>query len=187
MLARAAGSRAVAKLHLACMRGCTTCDLAIDQMSWGGEEGEGSQGVSSPFVPAVCLASSSSSSPSTSEFVAEYERLSGLLHKGGLSPWTDQVPHTQLALGAYGRVVRHTQPPCVLQAWECCRCDVVERRARFNLGKAEKRRHLVEGFLAALTDLDQIVKLIRAADDGDPPTVTPAPPLPVPAPLSSAC
>ncbi|KAL3143174.1 hypothetical protein ABBQ38_002033 [Trebouxia sp. C0009 RCD-2024] len=46
------------------------------------------------------------------------------------------------------------------------RCDVVERRARFNLGKAEKRQHLVAGFLAALTDLDQIVKLIRAADDG---------------------
>lgn len=44
---------------------------------------------------------------------------------------------------------------------------MVERRARFNLAKAEKRLHLVEGFLAALTDLDQIVKLIRAADDGE--------------------
>lgn len=44
---------------------------------------------------------------------------------------------------------------------------MVERRARFNLAKAEKRLHLVEGFLTALTDLDQIVKLIRAADDGE--------------------
>lgn len=44
---------------------------------------------------------------------------------------------------------------------------MVERRARFNLAKAEKRLHLVEGFLAALTDLDHIVKLIRAADDGE--------------------
>jgi len=43
---------------------------------------------------------------------------------------------------------------------------VVERRARFNLAKANKRLHLVEGFLAALTDLDQIVKTIRAANDG---------------------
>lgn len=45
---------------------------------------------------------------------------------------------------------------------------MVERRARFNLAKAEKRLHLVQGFLAALTDLDHIVKLIRAADDGEP-------------------
>ena len=43
---------------------------------------------------------------------------------------------------------------------------MVQRRARFNLAKAEKRLHLVQGFLTALTDLDQIVKLIRAADDG---------------------
>jgi DNA gyrase/topoisomerase IV subunit A len=43
---------------------------------------------------------------------------------------------------------------------------VVERRARFNLAKANKRLHLVEGFLVALTDLDQIVKTIRAANDG---------------------
>ena len=55
----------------------------------------------------------------------------------------------------------------MMHAWCCCRCDVVERRARFNLAKAEKRLHLVEGFLAALTDLDHIVKLIRAADDGE--------------------
>lgn len=54
----------------------------------------------------------------------------------------------------------------------------MERRARFNLGKAEKRQHLVAGFLAALTDLDQIVKLIRAADDGDPPNRTTPPLLP---------
>lgn len=43
---------------------------------------------------------------------------------------------------------------------------MVERRARFNLAKANKRLHLAEGFLTALTDLDQIVKTIRAANDG---------------------
>lgn len=53
-----------------------------------------------------------------------------------------------------------------MKAWRWCRCEVVERRARFNLAKAEKRLHLVQGFLTALTDLDQVVKLIRAADDG---------------------
>ena len=43
---------------------------------------------------------------------------------------------------------------------------MVERRARFNLAKAEKRLHLVEGFLIAMTDLDQVVKFIRHAEDG---------------------
>ena len=56
-----------------------------------------------------------------------------------------------------------------MKAWRWCRFEVVERRARFNLAKAEKRLHLVQGFLTALTDLDQVVKLIRAADDGQHP------------------
>ena len=46
-----------------------------------------------------------------------------------------------------------------------CRCEVVERRARHALQKAEKRLHLVQGFMKAMTDLDQVVKIIRAADD----------------------
>ena len=43
---------------------------------------------------------------------------------------------------------------------------MVERRARFNLVKANKRLHLVQGFLTAMSDLDQVVKTIRAASDG---------------------
>ena len=43
-----------------------------------------------------------------------------------------------------------------MRAWCCC-------RARYNVAKAEKRLHLVEGFLATLTDLDHVVKHIRAA------------------------
>lgn len=38
--------------------------------------------------------------------------------------------------------------------------DVVERRARHALGKAQTRLHLVEGYLSALAALDDVVKVI---------------------------
>ena len=47
------------------------------------------------------------------------------------------------------------------------RCEVVEKRARFDLGKARKRLHLVDGFLIAMTNMDNVVNIIRAADDAD--------------------
>ncbi len=37
---------------------------------------------------------------------------------------------------------------------------------RFNLRKAQKRQHIVEGLLKAMQDLDKIVAAIRAAKDG---------------------
>eukprot|EP00878_Enallax_costatus_P019373 GHUV01020438.1.p1 GENE.GHUV01020438.1~~GHUV01020438.1.p1 ORF type:complete len:826 (+),score=272.01 GHUV01020438.1:1150-3627(+) len=46
------------------------------------------------------------------------------------------------------------------------RVDVVERRARHRLAKAEARLHLVEGLLLALDRLDQVVQAIRSASDG---------------------
>jgi DNA gyrase subunit A len=45
------------------------------------------------------------------------------------------------------------------------RCQVVERRAAFELAKAAKRLHLVDGLLAAMQDLTKVVALIRAAPD----------------------
>ncbi|KAK9814470.1 hypothetical protein WJX72_006459 [[Myrmecia] bisecta] len=45
------------------------------------------------------------------------------------------------------------------------RCHVVERRARFELAKAERRMHQVEGFLTALADLDRVVRTVRQAPD----------------------
>ena len=46
------------------------------------------------------------------------------------------------------------------------RCQVVERRARFELQRAERREHLVEGLLKAQAQLDRVVASIRAAKDG---------------------
>jgi DNA gyrase subunit A len=43
------------------------------------------------------------------------------------------------------------------------RVNVVRRRTAYDLRKAEERAHLLEGFLKALSQLDAIIKLIRAA------------------------
>jgi DNA gyrase subunit A len=47
------------------------------------------------------------------------------------------------------------------------RRDVVTRRTRFRLRKAEDRAHILEGFKIALRNLDDFVKIIRAAANRD--------------------
>src|SRR6476661_5242792 len=43
--------------------------------------------------------------------------------------------------------------------------EVVTRRTKFELDKAEKRAHVLEGYLIALDRLDEVIALIRAAED----------------------
>ena len=45
--------------------------------------------------------------------------------------------------------------------------DVVERRTRFRLEKAQARAHILEGLLIAVDNIDEVVKLIRASADVD--------------------
>src|SRR5437870_1980266 len=45
--------------------------------------------------------------------------------------------------------------------------EVVTRRSKFELRKAEKRAHVLEGYLKALDSLDAVIALIRAAADTD--------------------
>ena len=45
--------------------------------------------------------------------------------------------------------------------------DVVTRRTQFDLKKAQDRAHILEGLLKALDYIDEIIKIIRAAKDGD--------------------
>ena len=54
-----------------------------------------------------------------------------------------------------------------ISAWIEHRIEVVRRRTRFELNKAEARSHVLEGYLKALDHLDEIVKLIRASDNRD--------------------
>src|SRR5438874_982660 len=44
---------------------------------------------------------------------------------------------------------------------------VVTRRLKFELRQAEKRAHVLQGYLIALDNLDEVIALIRGADDTD--------------------
>ena len=45
------------------------------------------------------------------------------------------------------------------------RIDVVRRRTSHRLGRRKDRLHLVEGLLIAIVDIDEVIQIIRAADD----------------------
>ena len=45
------------------------------------------------------------------------------------------------------------------------RLEVIKRRAQFDLEKAKARQHILEGYLVALKNLDEIINLIRSAPD----------------------
>ena len=47
------------------------------------------------------------------------------------------------------------------------RIEVVIRRTKFDLRKAEERAHILEGLLIALDHLDEVIKLIRGSKDTD--------------------
>ena len=45
--------------------------------------------------------------------------------------------------------------------------EVVTRRSRFDLNKAEERAHILEGLLIAMDHIDEVIALIRASKDDD--------------------
>ena len=47
------------------------------------------------------------------------------------------------------------------------RHDVIVRRSRFDLQKAEERQHIVEGLLIAQDNIDEVVHIIRSSKTGD--------------------
>lgn len=51
----------------------------------------------------------------------------------------------------------------VLQAFLDFRCSVVERRARFKLSQVKERRHIVEGIVVGLDNLDRVIRIVREA------------------------
>ncbi len=55
----------------------------------------------------------------------------------------------------------------MIAAWIEHRIEVVRRRTRHELNKAEARAHVLEGYLKALDHLDAVVKLIRASASRD--------------------
>ncbi len=47
------------------------------------------------------------------------------------------------------------------------RAEIVERRTRFDLDKAEARAHILEGLLKAIDHIDEVIAIIRASKDTD--------------------
>ena len=80
--------------------------------------------------------------------------------------------HTQLqtTFGAIMLAIDNGQPR-VMNLAELLRCfithrfEVITRRTKFELNKAEERAHILEGFAIALENLDQVIALIRASAD----------------------
>ena len=80
--------------------------------------------------------------------------------------------HTQLedTFGVIMLAIDHGRPRTmnIKQMIECYiahRKEVITRRTKFELLKAEERAHILEGFRIALDNIDAIVKIIKAADD----------------------
>ena len=53
----------------------------------------------------------------------------------------------------------------LLEVFLAHRVDVVTRRSRYRLRKAQERAHLVEGLLLALANIDEVVRIIRSSAD----------------------
>jgi DNA gyrase subunit A len=50
----------------------------------------------------------------------------------------------------------------MISAWIDHRIEVVRRRTRYELNKAEARAHVLEGYLIAIDNLDEVVKVIKS-------------------------
>jgi DNA gyrase subunit A len=53
----------------------------------------------------------------------------------------------------------------IIQAFIGFRLEVIERRAGYELGKARERAHVLTGLAVAVANIDEIIRLIRAARD----------------------
>jgi DNA gyrase subunit A len=45
--------------------------------------------------------------------------------------------------------------------------DVIVRRTRYELDKAKKRAHILEGLLIAISNLDEVIRVIRSSEDAE--------------------
>ena len=82
--------------------------------------------------------------------------------------------HTQLqtTFGAIMLAIVGGRPK-VLNLKDYCKCytdhrfDVITRRTRFELKKAQARKHIVDGLLLAIDNLDEVVRIIRSSKTRD--------------------
>lgn len=55
----------------------------------------------------------------------------------------------------------------LLMIWINHRREVIQRRSRYELGKARARAHILEGLLKALTNIDAVIQTIRQAESAE--------------------
>ncbi len=77
----------------------------------------------------------------------------------------------QMTFGAILLAIVNGQPRQLslrqlLQEFLSFREETLNRRYNYELGKAQSRVHLVEGLLKALSNLDQVIEILRQAPDG---------------------
>jgi DNA gyrase subunit A len=76
----------------------------------------------------------------------------------------------QTTFGAHMLALENGQPrefnlKQLLESFRDHRLDVIRRRSRHDLEQAEAERHIVEGLLAALKHIDEVIKIIKGAKD----------------------
>ena len=80
--------------------------------------------------------------------------------------------HTQLEdtfgvnmLALVNNVPKVMSLPDILKHYLLHQEDVVTRRTRYDLKKAEERAHIVEGLLIAIDNIDEVIKIIRGSEN----------------------
>jgi DNA gyrase subunit A len=76
----------------------------------------------------------------------------------------------QTTFGAHLLALDHGEPKefdlkKILERFRDHRIEVIQRRSRYDLEKAEADRHIVQGLLAALDHIDEVIRIIRASAD----------------------
>ena len=85
-----------------------------------------------------------------------------------LVPVGDAAPPTAVAIEPHVLSLKQ-----MLEHFIAHRKDVVTRRTRYDLRKAEERAHLLEGFRIALDNIDEVIEIIRASQTTDEAHVAP--------------
>ncbi|HSG06957.1 MAG TPA: DNA gyrase subunit A [Longimicrobiales bacterium] len=76
----------------------------------------------------------------------------------------------QYTFGAIMLALDHGQPKefdlkQLLERFRDHRLEVIQKRSRFDLEKAEAERHVLQGLLVALDHIDEVIKIIRGSKD----------------------
>jgi DNA gyrase subunit A len=89
---------------------------------------------------------------------------------GSLMERLYRATYLQSTFGAHMIALDRGQPKVfdlkqMLERFRDHRLEVIQRRSRHDLEKAEAERHVVEGLLAALDHIDEVIRIIRSSAD----------------------